>query len=598
MDNTQTSPDQDRERLLHAGTLHWFHWIAVCASLVLTVVAWHIASQQLDEKLQLQFNRQADHTVELVLERMRKYEDALWAGVAFLEVMPDRLDRDTWRDYARHISIEKKYPGINGIGVVLALDGEDVPAFEARQRALRPYFTIHPEHPGSARWPIVYIEPEASNRAAVGLDMAHERNRFQAAQRARDTGAAQITGPIVLVQDQEKTPGFLFFAPIYGAPHSATLAERQRDFIGAVYAPFVVKKLMRGVLAKDSRHVGIRIADGQTELYDEHMEGQQDFDPSPMFSTTRSVSLYGRTWVFDIRADLSFRAAAESNEPLLILVGGLFADGLLLLLFLGMSRANRAAIALADQMTDELAHKAERLQRSNDSLEHFAYAAAHDLKSPIRAITHLSAMLAEDLEDVLDDDARDALSLLQERADRMDELVDGLMAYARSGGKLACQPVALLTCLREVVADMTIPSGFVVALPSTDVCVLAEPVQLRRAFSNLINNAIQHHPRAHGRVVVSLSVDDERAEIQVADDGAGIDAAHHERIFALFQTLRRPGEAASTGLGLSLVKKIVEDHGGSVRVESALGEGSRFIVTWPRAESLPENPREHVPRVA
>jgi CHASE1-domain containing sensor protein len=126
------------------------------------------------------------------------------AGDALIHTLGDEVDYHQWLAYATTLGIERKYPGINGIGIIHALDQADLPAYLAAQRAIHPSYQIHPEHSRTEYYPITYIEPFKSNKKAVGLDMAHETNRFTAAKKARDTGEAQITGPITLVQDAEK----------------------------------------------------------------------------------------------------------------------------------------------------------------------------------------------------------------------------------------------------------------------------------------------------------------------------------------------------------------------------------------------------------
>ena len=164
--------------------------------------------------------------------------------------------------------MEIRYPGINGIGVIYYVPPAQLAQHLEAQQRTRPDYHLRPPHDQNEYWPITYIEPVNINGPAVGLDMAHEANRFSAARKARDTGTAQITGPIVLAQDQEKTPGFLFFAPFYkkDLPKIPTDA---RDFRGLVYAPFVVKKLMQGVLAYERRHVGFKLTDKQDVIYNE-----------------------------------------------------------------------------------------------------------------------------------------------------------------------------------------------------------------------------------------------------------------------------------------------------------------------------------------
>ncbi|GAA5506752.1 CHASE domain-containing protein [Novipirellula caenicola] len=355
MNTTSATPsDGVRSTLVAAGTMRWFHWVIVVFSLGLTLLAWNYSRKQLDARIQLQFDRDADQTVELVRERMRKYEDALWSGVAFIGTLDGEVDHQQWERYAASIQIEHKYPGINGIGVIQALDDSEFPSFLQRQREQRPHFTVHPPAERDEYWPITCIVPLQGNVQALGLDMAHETNRITAAKKARDTGQAQVTGPIVLVQDSMKTPGFLFFAPFYqGRVHQNDSADVDR-FAGLVYAPFVFQKLMKGTLAKQKRHVRIRIEDAGEVLFDEHTASDADFDPDPLFKKTIDVAAYGRTWTFDLWSTKSFRANVDTTQPLTILVAGLIIDGLLIGLFLLLSSASRKALRLADAMTRDL----------------------------------------------------------------------------------------------------------------------------------------------------------------------------------------------------------------------------------------------------
>lgn len=171
--------------------------------------------------------------------------------------------------------------------------------------------------------------------------MAHETNRFTAATKARDSGMAQVTGPIVLVQDSGKTPGFLFYAPFYENQNNSTQGTREESFLGMVYAPIVVQNLMEGVLDKENRQVGIQLLDGDEVLYDEHITQESDYDPNPQYTMKREVTAYGRTWVFDIWSANSFREAQRSSQPMIILVGGLLIDSLLVMLFLTLTRGNK-----------------------------------------------------------------------------------------------------------------------------------------------------------------------------------------------------------------------------------------------------------------
>ncbi|CAN0502300.1 unnamed protein product, partial [Scytosiphon promiscuus] len=216
--------------------------------------------------------------------------------------------------------------GIKGIGVIHQVTPEHLKNDLLSQRLLRPDYKVHPPHKQNIYMPITYIEPTNVNAKAVGLDMAHENNRFTAALKARDTGTAQITAPIVLVQDNTKTPGFLCYVPYYARGENKTLEDRQKNFLGMVYAPFVFHKLMQGALNKEKREVSIRVLDKTNVLYNENKSSEKDYDPNPMFAKTLNLDLYGRSWSFDIQTTNSFRTAHTSSQPMMILLGGSLID--------------------------------------------------------------------------------------------------------------------------------------------------------------------------------------------------------------------------------------------------------------------------------
>lgn len=388
--DTFSDLERDRREIARAGTMHLFHWVVVLFSLVLTVIAWSFAKWQVEERATSRFNSAASQVVELVAERMEKYEDGLWGGVSAIQANGGAMSYREWRAFAGTLRIDEKYPGINGIGVIHYVPPERLAAYLAEQRRDRPGYRIHPTHARRDFLPITYIEPGDANAQAVGLDMAHEDNRYAAALRARDDGVAQITGPIVLVQDQTRTPGFLFYAPYYRGGVQDTIAERRARFEGLVYAPFVFDKLMEGLLGKDRREIRFRVRDGAEVLYDEHRDNHDDDEGASSFSTTAKLDIYGRRWEFDIWATRGFAATVSSDQPTVILLGGIVFDTLLLTILYVMSRANRRAVGLADRMTRELRAKADDLERSNSELETFAYVAAHDLRAPLRGIGDLS----------------------------------------------------------------------------------------------------------------------------------------------------------------------------------------------------------------
>lgn len=572
-----------RSKLEQSGRLHWFHWAVVGLSLMLTFGAWQFAHNQALDKVERQFDRESQQVIDLVQERMIKYEDALWAGVAYWNTTPEGIEHDRWHDYAESIQLDLKYPGINGIGVIESVEPEEMRSYLQRHRVYHPDFRVYPDHQEDEYLPISYIEPESTNAQALGLDMAHETNRYTAAIKARDSGTAQITGPIVLVQDSEKTPGFLFFAPKYRGSLRGDPDSRADNFEGMVYAPFVVQRLMQGVLAKDNRHVGIRLSDGDVVIYDELQDSEPDFDPEPMHTQVINIPMYGRNWSFEVATCMSFRAAQSDSQPLIILFGGLTIDALLIGLFLLLSRASRRSLVFADQVTKEL-------QDRNAELEQFVYTASHDLKSPLISIQGFAGFLKQDIENDRHDRLHEFVQRIQDGTLRMRACIDDVLQLCKAGWSqsdlVRIDPFHTLLDLVAQMSNQIDEAGAEVTVSEDMPQIMYDETGFHQVFENLIANAIKYGRHAEGQLRITVGAEQtaDGLHLYVQDNGPGIDPAYQEKIFGLFQRLQAGGDG--TGVGLAIVKRVVESHGGKVWVESAPGRGARFVVLIPKSAQV------------
>lgn len=252
----------------------------------------------------------------------------------------------------------------------------------------------------------------------------------------------------------------------------------------------------------------------------------------------------------------------------------------------------RAAERLADQQRQledhhrELERYANELERSNRELDQFAYIVSHDLKAPLRAISNLSAWIEEDLGSRLTGESADHMRLLRQRVVRMDQLIDGILEYSRIGRVgMAIGRVDVGELLDEIIENLGVPSGFTVTVPDDLPTLQTSRVRLAQVFGNLLGNAVHHHPRKDGRIDVRADDLGEWYRFEVRDDGDGIAPEFHDRIFTIFQTLKPRDVHESTGVGLAIVKKIVEEQGGMLELRSDDGEGASFSFTWPKNQS-------------
>jgi light-regulated signal transduction histidine kinase (bacteriophytochrome) len=235
-----------------------------------------------------------------------------------------------------------------------------------------------------------------------------------------------------------------------------------------------------------------------------------------------------------------------------------------------------------ERKAEELSQLAAALERSNQELDQFAYVTSHDLKAPLRGIANLAQWIEEDLPGEVPDEVQEHLRLLKGRVHRMEGLIDGILQYSRAGRvRGETETVDTGALVREVVELLDPPDNFTVQIASNLPTLHTERLLLQQVFMNLIGNAVKYTGRPDGTVRVESRESTGVHEFSVADDGPGIAPEYHERIFGIFQTLEARDKVEGTGIGLSLVKKIVENRGGRVWVESAEGAGATFRFTWP-----------------
>lgn len=223
------------------------------------------------------------------------------------------------------------------------------------------------------------------------------------------------------------------------------------------------------------------------------------------------------------------------------------------------------------------------LRRANQELQEFAHIAAHDLKTPLRAIAALTNWLLTDYADKFDEQGKEQVQLLVNKAKQMSALIDDILQYCKVGReKTGIKQVDLNTIVSDVIETTTAPENTQVTVENELPTILCEKTHIIQIFQNLIGNAVKYMNKPAGQVKVACAEQEDAWLFSVTDNGPGIDEMHFERIFQMFQTLAQRKGVESTGVGLAIVKKLVEMNGGQVWVESKVGEGSTFFFTVPK----------------
>ena len=239
------------------------------------------------------------------------------------------------------------------------------------------------------------------------------------------------------------------------------------------------------------------------------------------------------------------------------------------------------AISL-NRMTQTLDASFSALEKRNKELDQFAYVASHDLKAPLRGVTTIVKWIEDELTAELSPQMHTYLDQMKGRLSRLEDLINGLLTYARVGRTAQSAENVNINQLVEEIADLVVPPDFTLRVGPGMPTFVTDRLGLQQVFTNLLSNAVKYHHRGAGQLEITCQEVGQHYEFRVQDDGPGIAPEYHQKIFLLFQTLRDRNTAESTGIGLSIVQKIINEHHGTIRVDSAQGQGAGFIFTWPK----------------
>jgi light-regulated signal transduction histidine kinase (bacteriophytochrome) len=262
----------------------------------------------------------------------------------------------------------------------------------------------------------------------------------------------------------------------------------------------------------------------------------------------------------------------------------------------GASELRQAIVDIVLRQAEDLALINVELERSNSELDAFAYIASHDLKEPLRGIHNYATFLLEDYGEIIKDDGADKLNTLVRLTKRMETLIDSLLKFSRLGRQeLQMSPIALDRLLENVTELFSINPQWKncqIRIPKSLPTVLGDRVLLEEVFTNLISNAFKYNDQSEKSVEIGWSEANSQhpnfVTLSVRDNGIGIREKHLDSVFRIFKRLHAQNKyGGGTGAGLTIVKKIIERHGGNIQVQSIYGQGTVFLFTLPIKSNTP-----------
>jgi signal transduction histidine kinase/ActR/RegA family two-component response regulator len=526
----------------------------------------------------------------------------------------ESVSRSRFAQYAESRDFSREFPGALGFGFIARVAGEDLGVFEARERASRSAgFDVH-TLPGMAgvgkdRYVITYIEPEASNAAAIGLDITCEPIRAEAARRSMATGEPALSGPVQLIQDAERRVGFLYMLGVYrpGMP-TGTPAERTAALVGWMHAPILMERVLADLP---------ELVDGQVDLQVHDPEASD----SVLFASARSsselggyhaelpVRLGGRTWHLEVRSTPGFDVIPEMQTVTVAHAAGVALSVLLALLCGNLVSLRERAATIARRMTSELRESNDRLrqqsgelaeaqekaERATEAKGEFLASMSHEIRTPLTAIMGYVDLLHEEDGSMDPVERRQRLEVVRANSRHLLALINDILdlskieAGAMRVERTECSPahvvaeVMSLMRVRAAEKRLALDARFLTPVPQR---VTTDPTRLRQILLNLVGNAVKFTDHGGVRLEVSLHTPDlTPAEgllvFQVHDTGCGMTGEQLGRLFRPFtqaeaSTTRRFG---GTGLGLAISRRLAELLGGTIDVRSHPGVGSTFTLT-------------------
>ncbi|MDP3428150.1 MAG: CHASE domain-containing protein, partial [Humidesulfovibrio sp.] len=303
--------------------------VVLVTCLAMSVAGWRYTDQLTEDLARSRFEARVSEISMAIDDRMAAYELALRGGLALFSSVGE-VSRAQWRDYVGKLNLLQNYPGIQGMGyAVVVPPAERQKHTEDIRREGFPDYTMSPPGERAVYTAIVYLEPfDLRNKRAFGFDMFSDPTRRAAMERSRDTGRTSISARVTLVQETTEgvQVGFLMYMPFY-APEAPiyTDGDRRAALRGYVFSPFRMNNFMLGIVGKTISGLGLEIHDGGQKTEQNLMFRSQGqaldtaSDRRPLFTSTRELTISGRTWTLTFRSLPGFEATLDHTVPLLVL---------------------------------------------------------------------------------------------------------------------------------------------------------------------------------------------------------------------------------------------------------------------------------------
>jgi signal transduction histidine kinase/integral membrane sensor domain MASE1/DNA-binding NarL/FixJ family response regulator len=573
--------------------------ITVIIPLISTLFAWDYSSTYIYQKNLQQFSNLAEENRKALEYRMESYSHILLGGAGFFSGSQN-VSRSEWGAFSDMVDVTRNFPGVSGIGYIESVPKGNLDIFlnKVRQDGFS-NFNISPpgEHPD--HFIITYIEPIETNRTAIGLNIAFEKNRYEAAIRARDTGRTTITRHVTLVQDKKKSPGFLLLHPLY-ENRNKTQSQNTENFKGWIYIPFVARNFFTNLTNSQEKTLNIRVYDNdqltpESLIYDsaEYMATQEI--GKKLFNEKKTINIMQKDWTIEWVSTGLFEKNVSNLTPEIILFSGLIFTALYAIFLFSLTERAKIVESLVREKTREAEKEKENALKASAAKAAFLAQMSHEIRTPMNGILGFMDMLGKTQ---LDKNQQTYLEKSTAAGNILLSIIADILDLSRiEAGKLILENApfnfreSLNTCLELVKADAA-QKGLDLQVNIDNSCpefLIGDKLRLMQIFINLLSNAVKFTDT--GFIRLEASYNQKILTANIKDTGIGIDPKSINIIFESFVQAdsgisRKYGGA---GLGLSIIKRILDAMNGEISIASEKDKGSTFTFNVPleKIDNLP-----------